>query len=62
MVKKQSNSFMSCDGKTSIHVVMWRPDENEYDKPVAVLQISHGMIEYIDRMTDLQDSWQTGAL
>lgn len=49
MVKKQSNSFMSCDGKTSIHVVMWRPDENEYDKPVAVLQISHGMIEYIDR-------------
>lgn len=49
MVKKQSNSFMSCDGRTSIHVVMWRPDENKYDKPVAVLQISHGMIEYIDR-------------
>ena len=49
MVKKKSNSFLSCDGKTSIHVVMWCPDEAEYDKPVAVLQICHGMIEYIDR-------------
>lgn len=28
---------------------MWCPDEAEYDKPVAVLQICHGMIEYIDR-------------
>ena len=49
MVKKKSNSFLSCDGKTSVHVVMWCPDETEYDKPVAVLQICHGMIEYIDR-------------
>lgn len=49
MIKKKSNSFLSCDGKTSVHVVMWCPDETEYDKPVAVLQICHGMIEYIDR-------------
>lgn len=49
MIKKKSNSFMSCDGKTTIHVVMWCPDEKEYDKPVAILQICHGMIEYIDR-------------
>lgn len=49
MVKKKSNSFMSCDGKTSIHVVMWCPDEGKYDRPAAVLQICHGMIEYIDR-------------
>ena len=41
MVKKQSNSFMSCYANTSIHVVMSRADENEYDKTVAVLQISH---------------------
>ena len=49
MIKKKSNSFLSCDGKTSVHVVMWCPDETEYDEPVAVLQICHGMIEYIDR-------------
>ena len=48
MIKKKSNSFLSCDGKTSVHVVMWCPDETEYDEPVAVLQICHGMIEYID--------------
>ena len=49
MIKKKSNSFLSCDRKTSVNVVMWCPDETEYDKPVAVLQICHGMIEYIDR-------------
>ena len=49
MIKKKSNSFLSCDGKTSVHVVMWCPDETEYDEPVAVLQICNGMIEYIDR-------------
>lgn len=49
MIKKKSNSFLSCDRKTSVNVVMWCPDETEYDEPVAVLQICHGMIEYIDR-------------
>lgn len=49
MIKKKSNSFLSCDRKTSVNVVIWCPDETEYDKPVAVLQICHGMIEYIDR-------------
>ena len=48
MIKKKSNSFLSCDRKTSVNVVIWCPDETEYDEPVAVLQICHGMIEYID--------------
>ena len=48
MIKKKSNSFLSCDRNTSVNVVMWCPDETEYDKPVAVLQICHGMIEHID--------------
>ena len=48
MIKKKSNSFLSCD-RTSVNVVIWCPDETEYDEPVAVLQICHGMIEYIDR-------------
>ena len=51
MIKKKSNSFLSCDRKTSVNVVIWCPDETEYDEPVAVLQICHGMIEYIDRGT-----------
>lgn len=49
MIKKKRNSFLSCDRKTSVNVVIWCPDETEYDEPVAVLQICHGMIEYIDR-------------
>ena len=60
MIKKKSNSFLSCDGKTSVHVVMWCPDETEYDEPVAVLQICHGMIEYIDRYDGF--IWQREAL
>ncbi len=49
MIKKKTNTFLSCDQKTSIHVVMWCPDEDKYEQPVAILQLCHGMIEYIDR-------------
>ena len=38
-------TFPSADGRTSIHAVEWLPDG-----PVrAVLQISHGVAEYILR-------------
>ena len=30
MIKKKSNSFLSCDRKTSVNVVIWCPDETEY--------------------------------
>lgn len=49
MVTKKTNRFISCDGKTKIHVSMWCPDKSEYEKPKMILQIMHGMIEYIDR-------------
>lgn len=39
-------AFMSKDGKTQIHGVCWRP---ETEKAKGVLQITHGMAEYIER-------------
>lgn len=45
-MKKQEISFLSCDGKTKINAVKWIPDSGEYH---AILQITHGMVEYIDR-------------
>lgn len=38
--------FLSQNGKTQIHAVKWMPDSKEYR---AILQITHGMIEYIER-------------
>lgn len=37
---------MSCDNETNIHVVAWKPEQQ---KVKAVVQICHGMAEYIDR-------------
>lgn len=42
---KQHFSYPSQDGKTKIHAIEWIPEGNIS----AVLQISHGMVEYIDR-------------
>lgn len=39
-------TFASADKKTQIHAVKWLPDTSEYK---AILQITHGMIEYIER-------------
>lgn len=44
-MKKVSSSFISSDSNTLISVTNWIPDNN----PIGVLQISHGMLEYIDR-------------
>lgn len=46
MTKKNSSVFLSKDGKTKIHAVKWMPESGEYR---AVLQITHGMVEYIER-------------
>lgn len=43
--------FMSADRKTKIHAVEWLPD----GKPAAVLQISHGVTEYILRYEALAE-------
>ncbi len=39
-------TFLSNDGKTAVHAIKWVPDSGEYH---AILQISHGMVEYIER-------------
>ncbi len=48
MARQEDFNFLSADGKTQIHAVKWIPDSGEYDK---ILQITHGMIEYIERYT-----------
>ena len=37
--------FPSKDGNTEIHTIEWKPDK----EVKAVLQICHGMMEYIER-------------
>lgn len=49
MVKKEDFYFDSRDGEHKIHAIKWIPD---VEKPVCILQIVHGMAEYIDRYDD----------
>ena len=44
-MQKNEFYFDSMDHKTQLHAVEWIPD----DGPVCILQIVHGMAEYIDR-------------
>lgn len=46
MAKEEQMSFLSKDGKTTVHAVKWVSENGEYK---AILQITHGMIEYIER-------------
>lgn len=45
-VQKEIFHFLSKDGKTKIHAVKWIPKTG---KVRAVMQITHGMVEYIER-------------
>ena len=47
MVKREF-TYPSADGKTAIHAVEWLPEES----PRAVLQIAHGVSEYVLRYKD----------
>jgi len=42
---KKEFYYLSRDGKTQIHAVEWLPE----DEPKGILQICHGMVEYIER-------------
>ena len=44
MIKKDFY-YPSSDGMTRIHAITWEPD----GKPVGIVQIIHGMVEFIDR-------------
>ena len=45
MPQKEIFTYPSADGKTVIHACRWIPTET----PRALLQIAHGMVEFIDR-------------
>lgn len=45
-VKKETFQFLSQDNRTKIHGVRWLPEDEDVR---AILQISHGMVEYIER-------------
>ena len=45
-------TFLSNDEKTAVHAVKWTPDSGEYK---AILQITHGMVEYIERYADFAE-------
>ena len=45
-------TFLSNDGATAVHAVKWTPDSGEYK---AILQITHGMVEFIERYTDFAE-------
>ena len=44
--------FLSSDGRTTVHAVKWAPDNGKFD---AILQITHGMIEFIERYESFAD-------
>lgn len=46
MTKEEHFNFLSADQKTKIHAVKWMPESGDYK---AILQITHGMVEYIER-------------
>lgn len=45
MVRKEELTYKSRDRQTMIHAIKWIPEK----EPVAILQIIHGMQEFIDR-------------
>ena len=49
MIQKEDFYFDSRDGEHRIHAVRWIP---ETEKPVCIVQIVHGMAEYIERYDD----------
>ena len=46
MSVKREFTFDSGDGRTKIHAVEWKPEKWEI---CGVLQIFHGMVEFIER-------------
>lgn len=52
MTKEEELTFLSKDGKTTIHAVKWVPENGTYK---AILQITHGMVEFIERYRDFAE-------
>lgn len=52
MAKEEQLAFLSSDAKTTIHAVKWIPENGEYK---AILQVTHGMAEFIERYRPFAD-------
>lgn len=46
MAKRTDFTFLSSNGHSNVHAVKWLPEDGQY---CAIVQISHGMVECIDR-------------
>lgn len=53
MAIRKDISFQSADEVTTIHGYSWQPDT---EQPKAVVQICHGMVEFIDRYEPLAEA------
>lgn len=53
MVKREELYFDSRDNENKIHGIRWTP---EGDKPVCILQIIHGMAEYVERYDEFAEA------
>ena len=51
-MRQENFEFLSADKTTKVHAVKWLPDTKEY---TAVLQITHGMQEYIERYAEFAE-------
>lgn len=52
MIRKEEFYFPSRDGAHRLHAVKWIP---ETEKPVCVVQIVHGMVEYVERYDEFAE-------
>jgi len=52
MAVKREFTFDSKDGKTKIHAIRWEPEQGEIK---GVLQIFHGMVEFIERYEEFAE-------
>ena len=55
MIIKEYTKFKSSNKYDDIHTVIWNPDSEKYPEPIAILQISHGMIDHIERYEALAE-------
>lgn len=48
-LRRKEFFYPSSDGYNRIHAVAWFPDRIKYSCPRGILQIAHGMVEYVKR-------------
>ncbi len=54
-MKKRNCRISSTDKKNQLHLAIWEPDEYSDEEIRGVVQISHGMVEYMERYQGLAE-------